>query len=96
MRILTEFLKTVDIFVKRDTNHLEVAFWLVNSSIELILACTCFIVSNREALTTIGELNSNQYHHATDTVGDVWGNNSIHSQQVAKHNNTFKGIQSNT
>ena len=51
--VLTKFLKTVDIFVKRDANHLEVAFWFVNNSMELVLDSTCFFVGNREALTSL-------------------------------------------
>ena len=71
---MTEFLKTVDIFVKRDTNHLGVAFWLLNSSMELVLDCRCFIVKNREALEHYRGIeankNHNQHHRSIDTIRD--------------------------
>ena len=69
---MTEFLKTVDIFVKSDANHLEVAFWLANSSMELILACTCFIVSNPVALTHLNIQNLTSLWGRKTTVFSVF------------------------
>ena len=64
---MTKFLKTVDIFVKRDANHLEVAFWFVNNSMELVLDSTCFFVGNREALTSLRQMKQTRTewcHHS--------------------------------
>ena len=65
---LTEFLKTVDIFVKRDVKHLWMAFSFVNVSIEFLLDCKSVFVGNRVASSVFEQLNQtrtpiNQYPH---------------------------------
>ena len=73
----------------RDANHLDVAFWLVNMSMQLVLDCTSFIVANREAVTTIGELKGARTAISITTQSTpsemCSGNTSIYLQQVAKH-----------
>ena len=53
---MTEFLKTVHIFVKRDARQLMPAFWLLNTSIELQFVHNWLIVERQATMATFGEL----------------------------------------